>query len=143
MNMIERLKSNERLFGLCHREERICFEEVGVENCNIFAGDEDSPNNWEDAKSHSKRFLWWRSYRIKPDYAPQPKEKKVEVFQHCNELAYHKAPNKLRIQLLGEAVNDPDFIAFEYEDGEHYVTPRRINGLGLAAEIPKYVILAE
>ena len=79
MTLIERLKKNERPFDLCSEEEQVCFKKVKMNSCWIYNGE-----TWESTHSDVTGITMigfgnYYTYRIKPDYAPQPKEKKIEI----------------------------------------------------------------
>ncbi len=138
--LIEKLKSNERAFGLCSEEERTCFKEVGPDNCLYYSRDLDWRQAW--------CFNPTGAICIKPDYAPTPKEKKREVYEADTDNGmrlFFKSPSCEAIGLaLEAAVRLPNFIAFQYANGERDMLPRRIRGAcHNPAQIPKYVVLAE
>ena len=147
MNLIERLKSNERPFGLCSEEEKACFREVGKSNIVAFSYSGDWNPPLDDGI-----FAKAATYRINQFYTPPPKEKKIEVIELLFASRQRTVPTANGV-VLPDWLNDPSFIAFEYEDiigsselGDldyRSVKPRLINPKGGSALIPKYVILAE
>ncbi len=133
MNLIEQLKNNEKPFVLNTKAEQECFEKAGPENCVILYGD-----RWQTTRHFSDPD---HTYRIKPDYQPEPREtEKCEVFHSKNRLYYQR---DTLARLLHEALSDPDFMYFEYEDGYQigdYTAPRRSGGQNKPADIPKCVV---
>jgi len=71
MDLIEKLKHNEKPFGLNSPEEQECFEKVGKRNCEEYSGRE-----WGRVMSV---FFNSHTYRIKPDYQPEPQVEKAEI----------------------------------------------------------------
>ena len=144
----EKLKKNERPFGLCSEEEQKCFEEVTKGNCEIFHEDKWMP---QTPPNHTD-FLANDTFRIKPDYASPPKEiRKPVCDKHSNDGRHP----------LEEYLSYTNFVCFEYEDCEtvrnlfnkvasiwketgkfRSVLPRLPNPGGPAL-LPEYVILAE
>lgn len=112
-DLIEKLKKNTICHAFLSDEERACFEEVGIENCNIICGHicGHIHTNWSDCNA-GDIFLLWRTYRIKPSYQPEPKEKRLEVLHTCNIL--HAISGEEDIT-LSQWLNKLEFIAFEYE----------------------------
>jgi hypothetical protein len=133
-DLIEKLKDNKVCFGLLSEQEQECFKKVGKSNCQLMG----IQNLWEPALSGEWSF--GLTYRIKPDYQPEPKEKKLLVKNHSNNWLMADG------ECLTGFLNRPDFIAFEYEDGSKSIFPRK-NAFYLwtrpPADIPKYVILRE
>jgi len=70
--LIEKLKHNEKPFGLLSEEEQECLKKVGYKNCQIF--DEEG---WKDKKG--SKFYSSSTYRIKPDYNPEPEYIEYEI----------------------------------------------------------------
>lgn len=72
--LIEKLKKNKTCFCLLSEEEQNCFEEVGIDGCKVIRS-----KYWAEPILHG--FFPDFTYRIKPDYQPEQKEKKIEVMQ--------------------------------------------------------------
>jgi hypothetical protein len=132
-DLIEKLKDNKVCFGLLSEQEQECLKKAGKGNCQVRG----SRNLWEPAFSGGWNFEL--TYRIKPDYQPEPKEKKLPVENHSNNWLMAEGDN------LTAFLNRPDFIAWEDENGERWVgCPRRQKGdCTKPADIPKYVVLRE
>jgi len=71
--MIEKLKKNEKPFGLLSPEEQECFEKVGCKNCLYY----DSGKKWHERTVNP--FFDVSTYRIKPDYKPKPEFVDLEI----------------------------------------------------------------
>jgi hypothetical protein len=83
--LIEKLKHNERPFGLCTKEEQECFKEVRKQNCLFYSVE----NKWLEILSSSattNHFPNEQTYRIKSDYQPQPEYMYEDVIIINNEL---------------------------------------------------------
>lgn len=64
--LIEKLKDNKVVFGLLSKEEQECFEKVGTENCEYYAGIIDKESLWD--KCLPSNFFSKSTYRIKQNY---------------------------------------------------------------------------
>lgn len=64
-------------------------------------------------------------YRLRPDYEPEPEVVKCEVELRDEELKYCYNKDSGIWMLISQAVNDPAFIGFLYEDGQVSSTTRR------------------
>ena len=75
--LIEKLKRNEKPFGLLSKEEKECIRKAGMENVQYYNGDNwiNKPCAYPDLFTHS-------TYRIKPDYQPEPEYEDVEIVMH-------------------------------------------------------------
>lgn len=137
--LIERLKQNEKPYGLLTEEERECFESIGKNNCLFFDGVRWHPCN-------TGEFFREYAYRISPKYQVEPEVVKCEVKKikdsfREDHLRYFRG-NYWRH--LTESLNDPDFMYFEYEDGRQgveSVVGRYFNlNNNDPAEWPKFVV---
>lgn len=107
MNLIEKLKKNERPFGLCTKEEQECFRKVGKKNCQFFNG------GWQ--KSIYDTFEPGSVYRIKKTYTPEAEIEKCERYYDEHGLACFKLAGKTEL-CIHTAVSHKNFAGFEYED---------------------------
>ena len=71
--LIEKLKKNEKPFGLLAPEEQECLKKAGKKNC-LFYGS----SGWEP-KEADETFCVWQTYAINLDYQPVPKFVDVEI----------------------------------------------------------------
>jgi len=71
-DLIEKLKKNEMPFGLLTKEEQKCLKEVGKEYCQYFDG-----SKWNSRGG--TLFILDATYRIKPDYQPEPEYIDIEI----------------------------------------------------------------
>lgn len=146
MSLIEQLKHNKTAYGLLEPEERECFEKVKKENTIYYMYDD----SWKQSRGNS--FCRADTYRIKPDYQPEPQTERCEVF---TEHLYHSLRyiRKGRTWVcLHEALSDPDFMYFEFEDGFKSLSPRLtaergrlivLDNTGKPAPIPKWVLFVK
>lgn len=138
MSLIEKLKHNEKPYGLNSKEEQECFEKTGLENCQIQA---DYSIKWFDCKQIGiEHFGTAGKFRIKPDYQPEPQTEKCEVKALAEGIFYERDRYCRKIH---EALSDPDFSQFLDKDGN----PMKIRGdydlhcnHGKPAPIPKWVV---
>lgn len=131
MNLIEQLKNNEKPFGLNTKEEQEGFGEAGKGNCLVVFG-----GTWSDGRSFADAaFDPDYTYRIKPDYQPEPEVEKCRVDPETLTYSRKWSPGYV---CLHEALSDPDFMYFEYDSGYCSILPR-IKGKPVAT-IPKYVV---
>ena len=70
--LIEKLKKNEKPFGLLDPEEQKYLKKVGINNCRIFF----IQNEWSMAGGS---FIAFYTYAIKPDYQPEPEFVDLEI----------------------------------------------------------------
>jgi len=73
--MIEKLKKNERPFGLLTLEEQECLKKVSKENCVIFN------ETWVTPCRLRQPFENKFTYAIKPDYKPEPEFVDLEIIK--------------------------------------------------------------
>lgn len=85
-NLIKHLKTNDRAFGLCSKEERECFQAIKLQNCMFF----DSTGSWYGEWGHTV-FQEDVTYRIKADYQAETEyveeERIFTVLKTKNEVA--------------------------------------------------------
>ena len=72
---IEKLKNNEKPFGLLTPEEQECFRKVSKGNCLYVS---DMMKKWYQAPLAGE-FCYGCTYRIKPDYQPEPEFVDLEI----------------------------------------------------------------
>lgn len=139
MNLIEKLKNNEKPYGLNTKEERGCFEKVGRANCLYLQPD----ITWKsiDCIGGSKTFHKKDVYCIKLDYQPEPGVEKCEVDRKNPYRLRYKRKERVWV-FLHEAFSDPDFMYFEFEDGFKSLGPRLTTECSRdePAPVPKYVV---
>jgi len=92
-DLIEKLKKNEKPFGLLTLEEQECLDKVGKQNCLVYT----NSGKWENAAKCS--FQSGNTYAIKPDYQPEPEFVDLEIVRHGDFLG---------------AFNDPDVLPFNF-----------------------------
>ena len=141
--LIEELKKNLAEFAQNTSAEKDCFREVGIDNCVVLSED----------------GVWYRPlagdfqekgvYQIKSPYKPEPDVERCKVapynFNHpINQLSYVREGNAEYVYKLIEALADPDFMYFEYEEDEGTITCPRLFGSekGNSARYPKFVVFA-
>ena len=81
--LIEKLKKNEKPFGLLTLEEQECLRKIGIKNCLYYSS---GIPNWQIPAG----FANGQTYRIKPDYKPEPEYVDLEIILH-NAPVYHQA----------------------------------------------------
>ena len=80
-------------------------------------------------------------YYVKPDYRPEPQTERCLVEPAVGGLRYRKTDWRGGHKYLHEALSDPDFMCFEYENGNQCTSPRNgYAGVGKPAPIPKWVL---
>ena len=118
-DLIEKLKKNERPFGLCSKEEQECFERVGRGNCKCF----DINKEWAELIS-GLCFGTCSTYRIKSNYQLKPEMKKYEVYttSKTNTCWFYFDTLKEKQWSLSSAMNMPNFSHFELDNGTTFYT---------------------
>ena len=116
-DVIQALKDNEKPFGLMTAEER--------QSCTDIAGDNfdwvDPSGEWQGAIG--VKFHNHQTYRLRDDYKPEPEIVRIPIDPPSHSircLSFQKSDN---IRPLTAAPEYPDFIGFEYEDGNIYPQP--------------------
>ena len=130
-DLIEKLKKNKVCFGLLGKDEQECLREVGLGNCEVrWCGEW----TWSLVINFDGDF----TYRIAASYQPKPKEKKLDVFTHNYQVKFDGPTGPTR---LVRALELPNLIAFEYENGARSFSPRYTDVKYGPALIPKYVVI--
>jgi len=80
--LIEKLKDKNyvKAFGLMKLEERICFAEIGRNNCEVYC----KYNIWSGTKCGG--FEQSSTYAIKSDYQPEPLTRDIKIVKKGNWL---------------------------------------------------------
>lgn len=106
MDMIEKLKKNEKPFGLLSKEEQECLKDVEVINLEHF-----QDGKWEQ----SFALLDHLTYRINPDYQSEPEHEDVEIEIEDNRLGIDSTKwfdKELHFTPLHEIIDMPNFVDF-------------------------------
>jgi hypothetical protein len=137
---IDELKRNEKPFGLLSEELREAMGEAYTAGANIdyYTG--------EDTWTRTDLPVWVGTtvYRISPDWQPEKDEvERCEVHVENRELVYCRDGQLPMV--LTDALNDPEFIAYEDKDGVYFEEPRSFIGKGVRpadtpADIPSAVL---
>jgi len=140
--IVERLKKNEKAFAFLTQEERDCLAEASKsQKIRHLYGD----GCWSECFSHNFANVSL-IYRISPDYQEEPGIEKCEVEPlKCldGKLGYGRENYTFE---LTDALNDPDFIGFEYASGGTSSASRLTEfdkdcmRKGVPADRPKYVL---
>jgi hypothetical protein len=102
MNIIEKLKENLATFEMMSKLMRQKAEAIGI-------------------------FDLRDRYQLDADYTEEPEIVRCEIFESCGGLDYIKGQKQQRIHF---AMSNPDFIGFEYEDGQVSTLPRLYKSKG-------------
>jgi len=88
--LINKLKDKNyvRAFGLMTPEEQECFNEIGMKNCEIYRY-----SKWNQAVHNI--FHTDSTYRIKPDYQPEPEFVDLEIVEYVEWLGVWNTPESL------------------------------------------------
>ena len=139
--IIEKLKNNETLFSRLGEKEIACFKAVGKKNCVWWT----CFNEWKkfnDVAAESS-FQSTCVYRIHKDY--EVKEEKGYVKQAVLKSAVF-GESALGVMLptgfcpLGNCANLPNFMFYEYSNGNKSCCSRAWQGSAHAALYPDYVV---
>lgn len=138
--LIERMKKNEKPFGLLNCKEQRLLCSIGREFCQYYAA---KGFPWLELNRGDNQFDETLTYRICPDYAPEPEVIRCEVYEKDGQLYYDHPVQKSCF--LNEALNDKDFIACEYVGGSKYGYIRQSYqpDEGGVAEYPVAVLFAK
>lgn len=123
--LIEKLKKNEKPFGLLSEEEQECLEIVGKNNCLFY----DSYGKWLCGEV-SNYFRKNSSYRIRPSYQPEPEYVDYEITLNADTWLGCFVPGKInswvRLYKVSSVLN---FEGFYSKHGRHQVDSisQRIN----------------
>lgn len=116
--LIEKLKKNERPFGLLSKEEQKTLEEVGYKNRMLYSGLE-WIDNWTDVIDETN------VYCIKSDYDPELSIEKCKVFRSAiNGLLMYQRRGDHFCCYLSNAADDPTFCGFWYQQYGLVAQPR-------------------
>ena len=107
MDIIQKLKENEKPFGLMSKEMQEKAEEIGAGNferlwCGI----------WGEPLGKKFDAHGDYTYRLRPDYKQEPEVIKCKIEQSHQRLMYERYSGKTT---LHKVVSHPDFIGFELE----------------------------
>jgi hypothetical protein len=142
MSMIEQMKENLVKYAELTIDEKNCLCKAHRSNC-VFL---DDSGKWFPLDDHDNMHDFDNNYRyrIRPDYQPEPEVEKCRVTM--KNMGSYKVYSYFRYNLgitLQNALNDPNFIGYEYENGVVGVWPRIDNSKTNPAEYPKYVLFAK
>lgn len=115
---IEQLKNNEKPFGLMSKELQSAMAEL--DGAEAMFGRFKSDKEWIPCGS-VKGFHNDATYRLRPDYQPEPSIVECEIVDVDGLLMFNVNEN-LRDH-LNLVVNRKDFIGFKFEDGKVLVSP--------------------
>lgn len=103
MDLIEKMKKNEKPFGLLQPEEQECLKKVRNKNCVFYTVDGD----WEDTAGLDS-FCIGQVYRIKPDYQPEVGVAKGVpiVWNDVNEVLPKEPTDYLCAEVSGEGFHN-------------------------------------
>ena len=126
--LIEKLKQNEKPFGLLGEEEQSCLKNIGHRN-RQFYGD-----GWKiDNDSFVAAGI---AYRIKPDYRSEIIECEVK----CADDGWLKYDYDGETYGLTCALHYANFIGYRYASGYFVGPPRSFSNRETRAEIPTHVV---
>ena len=138
--IVERLKKNEKPFGLLSVTEQNCLEILPIKYILELT-------EYAEWRTRDFGYLFGHlTYRISPDYQEEPGIVKCEVEPlKCldGKLGYGRENYTFE---LTDALNDPDFIGFEYASGGTSSASRLTEfdkdrmRKGVPADRPKYVL---
>ena len=112
-DMIEKLKDKNyvRAFGLLEPEEQECLRKAGYKNCQKYQGKTGLRDFWQ----REEYFNNTDTYRIKPDYKPEPEPVDCEI---------HKKAGTLWVEYDGikyktfELLSQEEFAGFYHTGGD-------------------------
>lgn len=137
--LIERMKKNEKPFGLLNCKEQRLLCSIGREFCQYYAA---KGFPWLELNRGDNQFDETLTYRIRPDYAPEPEVIRCEVMLQNNNVVYIIESQRAGI-LLYKALGNKNYIESEWADGTRDCNIRRYKGNGQSAEYPVAVLFAE
>ena len=120
MNMIDRLKANEKPFGLMDKDMQEAAEEIGPEYFEVYITNLSDECRWRTEGVHGKGFdsscQKAQTYRLRPDYEPEPSIVECKIYElgEKGSLCFHRKGDKP--WNISNAINYPDFIGFNYQD---------------------------
>lgn len=132
MDIIKVLKENEKPFGLMSEGMQEKAKEIG-KGGNFEAW---FPDGWVKIVKDPAETGWHahRAYRLRSDYQEKPEVVKCEVYISGGGCLRYRLKNLVN-PILTEAIINPDFIGFLYEDGRFTTYPRMYKqGTSLYAE---------
>ena len=118
-DIIEKLKQNEKPFGLLSKEEQELLKKVEFENRLFYSPEKGWVNDRDSYTGNAQTF------RIKPDYQPEPEyvDYEISLDSTCELLGINWSVSEFFP--LGEIVSMPDFEGFyiksDYSEPEEWV----------------------
>jgi len=112
--LIEKLKKNEKPFGLMEPEEQECLKKVGKKNC-LYASD--MTKGWLQAPVNVD-FCWGVTYAIKHDYKPErfcriPRGMDDYSFKFCDGPGTPKECKDCPEHISNKKKPEPEFVDLE------------------------------
>ena len=132
MNTIERLKQNEKPFGLMDAEMQEKAREIrGLRNsCDFLKLS--THGQWVD-DANLNTFITYLTYRLSADYQEQPEIVEKEVLADSYDGSLYVQRGEDGVSWLYNCLSDPDFIGFKYEgDPSAYAEARRYKDINLS-----------
>ncbi len=117
-NVIKQLKDNEKPFGLMSEEMQKKAREIGLRDFEDYLG----CNNGRWEKDDNGLWLYYRTYRLRPDYAEEPEIEECEITEEEGHLHFRMPSSAMR-HSLHQACDHREFIGFKYESGQVELTP--------------------
>ena len=138
---IERLKNNEKPFGLLSKEDQELLCEIN----NKYGLEWFDGSRWSTLSFRPWEIATCSSFRIHKDYHPEPKVIRCEVYEESGWLWFGLPSGS--DYTIDEAVAIPNFIAYDYGYGHTAIHPRlmcnELDKKDITAQTPKYVLFAE
>jgi len=134
--MIEKMKNNEKPFGLLVPEEQEFMKSLPSQTCEYYTG-----GRWNRLSDPS--FGKPITYRISQDYKPELEIERVAVDMSDENGGIGFSYQEWCWCFIEEAAHHPNFIEYEYEDGETSLYPRLPGKKGRPARDPKYVLFVK
>lgn len=121
MSIIDELKANEKPFGLMSEEMQAKAQGIGLRDFEDYLGCNNG--NWE--KDDTGLWLFYRTYRLRPDYEEEPEIEEWPIFElECNlRCKRNLADGDDKGLCIDMVSRDPDFVGFKFEDGQVELTP--------------------
>lgn len=110
--LIEALKDNKVPFGLMSSEMQAMARDIGFAEFECY--ENSNKYEWGPLRIFQEyNFGQEYTYRLRPDYQPEPELVEIPVLpdDDTGTLYFDNS-------LLYEAISNPDFIGFKYEDGK-------------------------
>ena len=128
-DLIKALKENKEPFGLMSEEMQAAMRRLNASDFEFYAViTETEESLWDRCEDYGSTGDFWSGtvYRLRPDYE-ESGVVECEVFIEDGHLHFRRDLDGPR-HSLAQALDEPDFIGFKYEDGSIHSIPRSFKG---------------